>query len=419
LTQPKITVVIPTRERLAVFRHSIQTVLVQQYDNLEIIVSDNCSTDGTRGFVESLDDRRIRYLNTGRRVSMSANWEFALSHVEAGWVMFLGDDDGVLPGAIAKLATVIEETDCEAITFRACSYFWPGGSNVGHLTVPLTRSHEVRNCRIWLERVMNVRAGFTELPILYVRGIVKLDAIDRIKEKGGGTFFKSCIPDVYSAIALASALDRYVFLSEALSIAGASHFSTGGAYGRSGASSEDKVAFDIFSSEENIPLHPDVPRLTDGAYPPSCHALIYESYLQSSSLRGPHITHSPGRHLELALAYPVSPAAEALNQAWGRIFATRHSLDFERHLKASVWRKRIQKIIFAIHLIRLGLTSVVVHDRSLRIHNVFEASVIASAVKWLSPSIFFRIRKAYDYRFRSPRRARHVQDPTRMSRKNP
>jgi hypothetical protein len=390
-------------------------VLAQRYDNLEIIISDNCSTDGTHAFIESLADPRIRYVNTGRRVSMSENWEFALSHVHGGWVMFLGDDDGVLPEAIAKLAAVIEGTDCEAITFRACSYFWPGGSSVGHLTVPLTRSQEVRNCRIWLDRVMNMRSGFTELPILYVRGIVKFDAIDRIKEKSGA-FFKSCIPDVYSAIALASALDRYVFLSEALSIAGASHFSTGGAYGRSGASSEDKVAFDIFSSEENMPFHPDVPRLADGAYPPSCHALIYECYLQSSSLRGTHITHSPGRHLELALACPVSPAAEALNQTWGRIFAARHSLDFERHLKASVLRKQIQKVRSAVHLIGLGLSSVVVHDGSLRINNVFEASVIASALKLLSPSIFFRIRKAYDYKFRSARRARHVQDPARMSR---
>jgi hypothetical protein len=50
--------------------------------------------------VASFKDPRIRYVNTGKHLSMSHNWEFALSHVEKGYVTFVGDDDGLLPGAI-------------------------------------------------------------------------------------------------------------------------------------------------------------------------------------------------------------------------------------------------------------------------------------------------------------------------------
>jgi glycosyltransferase involved in cell wall biosynthesis len=399
MTGPEITIIIPTRERLPVLRHCIQTVLVQQYENLQIIVSDNCSADGTGAFVERLNDPRIRYLNTGRRVSMTANWEFALSRVVGGWVMVLGDDDGVLPGAVAKLAAAIEETDCEAIAFNACSYYWPGGSIASHLTVPLRRSREVRSCRVWLDRVMKMRAGYTELPILYVRGIVKFDAIIRIKNKSEGVFFKSSVPDVYSAIALSSELDRYLFMADALTIAGASSFSTGAAYGRAGSIGADEAAHRLFVAERSLPFHPAVPLLADEAYPPSCQALVYESYLQSSILRERNDGVTPGYQLELALASPVSPAAASLNETWGRQFSKRNGLDFERHLKASVWLRRIHRIKSMVRLIRMSLSTVVIHDQLLRISNVFEASVTAIALQWLAPSILFRIRHAWSYKF--------------------
>ena len=61
---PKITVIIPTRERCDVLESSLRTVTSQDYDNLEIIVSDNCSTDDTEGVVRRANDQRIRYVRT-------------------------------------------------------------------------------------------------------------------------------------------------------------------------------------------------------------------------------------------------------------------------------------------------------------------------------------------------------------------
>jgi hypothetical protein len=397
-TLPRITIIIPTRERLAVLRHCLQTALAQQYENLQIIVSDNCSTDGTGAFVDSLGDPRVRYVNTGRRVSMAANYEFALSHVDDGWLMILGDDDGVLPGAVARLAAAIRETDCEAITFTACTYFWPDGPGASHLTVPLARSREVRSCRVWLDRLMNMRAGYTELPIIYNRGIVKFDAIDRIRKKGGGVFFKSSIPDVYSAVALVSALDRYLFMADALTVNGASSFSTGAAYGRAGMTGTDDSAYRLFAAERSLPFHPDVPLMADGSYPLSSQALVYEAYLQSRFLRQPDDAVSPGRQLELALA-DTSHAAEPLNEAWGRVFSKLHGLDFERHRKASLRLKRFQRLKSMARLIGMSLSTVVVHDRSWRIDNVFEAAVAATALQWLAPSLSFRLRQAWAYKF--------------------
>ena len=50
------TVIIPTRERSDTLQHALHTCVIQDYDNLEILISDNLSQDHTREVVESYKD---------------------------------------------------------------------------------------------------------------------------------------------------------------------------------------------------------------------------------------------------------------------------------------------------------------------------------------------------------------------------
>jgi len=100
----KMTVVIPTRERCATLPFALRTCIEQDYADLEILVSDNASRDDTAAVVATFHDPRIRYVNTGTRCSMTRNWEFALQRVTGDYVTFIGDDDGLLPGAVRDVA---------------------------------------------------------------------------------------------------------------------------------------------------------------------------------------------------------------------------------------------------------------------------------------------------------------------------
>ncbi len=60
MNSPKLTVIIPTRERADTLFHTLRTVLEQEYENLEIIVSDNASIDNTRQVVSQFTDVRLR-----------------------------------------------------------------------------------------------------------------------------------------------------------------------------------------------------------------------------------------------------------------------------------------------------------------------------------------------------------------------
>lgn len=329
MPEPEITVIIPTRERCDVLAACLRSVTSQRYGNLKILVSDNASTDETRAVVAAARDPRIQYVNTGKRVSMSHNWEFALSSVNSGWVTFIGDDDGFPADAILNAGRIIQETGVSAVRSRPCTYNWPndGWAKFGHLIAPIGDRVQIRDARDWLARVLSGRATYPNLPLIYNGGFVDMKVLKTIKKKTG-SFFSSCTPDVYSAVAIASVITCYAFTDLPLAISGISRHSSG----TSSFSTSKTTPLgprQLFASEGNIPLHPEIPLTDDGGYPISLHALMYEAYLQSAALR----PSAPAQHeRQLPIILATAGAHRISVEAWGRRFAALHNLDYDAAL---------------------------------------------------------------------------------------
>ncbi|GAC1577333.1 MAG: hypothetical protein NVS3B5_09400 [Sphingomicrobium sp.] len=389
MTKPKITVIIPTRERSDVLGASLKTVTTQDYSNLDILVSDNCSTDQTRAVVQATRDPRIRYVNTGHRVGLSQNWEFALSHVSEGFVMVLGDDDGLVPGALDRIAAVISETGVKAVNSTFCTFLWPSSENegAGRLLIPMRSGFEVRSGREWLRRVVNGRAWYSELPMLYAGGATHISLIQEIRRRKG-TFFQSCQPDVFSSIALASITDRYVFSHEPFAIAGHSRHSNGASWGASGrgASTEDKLeATKKFFSEGNIPWHDAIPMLDEGGIPVSIDILVYESYLQALHVHGNPLVTTHVDQLALFLARRVSDQERMAT--WVKLFALRHGLDpDEVRRRASLLKARIAWDKANEHAAAFRDIYRLEPSFGLKMRDVYEASIVAATVLRTRPN---------------------------------
>ena len=65
----------------------------QTYPNIEIIVSDNCSTDDTKALVEDLKDPRIRYFQQVENIGPYKNFNFCLHQAKGIFFSILSDDD--------------------------------------------------------------------------------------------------------------------------------------------------------------------------------------------------------------------------------------------------------------------------------------------------------------------------------------
>jgi glycosyltransferase involved in cell wall biosynthesis len=93
-TQPLVTIGIPTYNRAdGYLRQTLKSARNQTYPNIEIVVSDNCSTDNTDEYVTGLGDPRIRYFKQSENIGANNNFNFCLEQARGDYFLLLHDDD--------------------------------------------------------------------------------------------------------------------------------------------------------------------------------------------------------------------------------------------------------------------------------------------------------------------------------------
>jgi len=322
LTQNKFTILIPTRERCDTLYHTIRTCLNQTYENLEVIVSDNCSQDNTKKVVMSFSDSRLKYINTGKRLSMSGNFDFALTHVNDGYVMFIGDDDGILPDSLEYVNDIINNTGCEAVVSHNALYIWPQEFKSSLLNWSPKKGYEVRRTKEWLQKYFKFRMPYTfDLPGAYC-GFVKCDVLNRIKKDN--VFFRSATPDAYSAIAVSFFSEKYVYSYTPFAIHGSSARSNGGAY-LSSSKKDERDEAKLFFKENSIPFHKNI------IMTKSFRICSIEAYLQFSDYF-PELTKHISVDWKKLLQYVLTERNEATKDTINKAVKDMcgiHGLDYE------------------------------------------------------------------------------------------
>jgi glycosyltransferase involved in cell wall biosynthesis len=278
---PLLSVVIPTRNRAKTLRYCLETIIGQSYPSIQIIVSDNNSSDNTRDLVASFDDSRITYVRSDQSLSMNDSYNFALNAVRGEYVTFIGDDDGFLPDAIAFGMNFLSDKKYSAITWRKMDYHWPdhriaGMSNVMHgQSEPLLLA--VNGTRK-LKLLSAFREGYNNLPCIY-NSIVEMRLIEKVKEcSPDGLFFGGIIPDVHSGIALSPFVGAYLQAWFPLSVNGASSMSGGVLQGMTTRTPEEEgLIKDISPAALKRGYHPDIGLST------SVVSIAYGEYLLARS----------------------------------------------------------------------------------------------------------------------------------------
>lgn len=129
-----VGVIIPTFNRCGFLRESLASVLSQSYQNLEILVIDNGSTDGTPEFLTSIRDPRVRYLVNDHNIGLagSLNRGFWLFAESVQWCAILCDDDRLEVSFVETAVRTVKSASAQSIVYGSIDFVDCTGKPMRH-----------------------------------------------------------------------------------------------------------------------------------------------------------------------------------------------------------------------------------------------------------------------------------------------
>jgi len=129
---PLVSIGIPTYNREHLIGRAIESALQQDYPNIEVVISDNASTDATpeicRRFAQ--EQPRVRYFRQSRNLGPTRNFDAALQASSGQFFMWLGDDDW-LDRNYVSLALARLKTDTEVALVSGTPLYYAKGVHQG------------------------------------------------------------------------------------------------------------------------------------------------------------------------------------------------------------------------------------------------------------------------------------------------
>jgi len=115
----RISVCIPNYNHGAVLDETLASVFAADLSGVEVIVSDNASTDGSLAIIRRYETHpALTVLEQRQVMPMARHWNTVAQAARGEWLLLLSSDDLLLPGALDKLRAVVELVEVGAVFFE-------------------------------------------------------------------------------------------------------------------------------------------------------------------------------------------------------------------------------------------------------------------------------------------------------------
>lgn len=105
-----VSIIMPSYNTASYIAETVQSVISQTYQNWELIIVDDCSTDDTGAVLQPfLADERIRYFKNEKNSGAAVSRNRALREAKGKWIAFLDSDDLWMPEKLEKQIAFMEE----------------------------------------------------------------------------------------------------------------------------------------------------------------------------------------------------------------------------------------------------------------------------------------------------------------------
>jgi glycosyltransferase involved in cell wall biosynthesis len=124
-----VSIALPVRNGADTIQGVVECVLAQDYQNLELVISDNASTDHTEEVCRELAarDRRIVYHRHSENIGLLANFIYAMNAARGTFIRWIGDDDSIAPTYVSKCIALFESDPRLILVTTQLNYVTPEG----------------------------------------------------------------------------------------------------------------------------------------------------------------------------------------------------------------------------------------------------------------------------------------------------
>jgi glycosyltransferase involved in cell wall biosynthesis len=166
--RPLVSICLPTYNRGPQLLENLETVLRQDYTPLEIVISDNASTDGTEATCRALAaaDPRVRYFRQPKNIGVHGNHNFCIEASTGDLLCFMHDHDERDLSIVSKYAAFLADHPEVAVVCSDWELIDPGGRIVG------IRDHDVPAItpgREYIEQAIRSGRSSVGIPAAMVR----------------------------------------------------------------------------------------------------------------------------------------------------------------------------------------------------------------------------------------------------------
>jgi len=120
----EVSILIPAYNSATFIGETIKSILNQSFEDYEIIICDDCSTDNTGEVIKRFKDRRIRYYRNKRNLDYPGNLRRCYEKAKGDIIFLMAHDDILLKDALLKTYNAFQISDEIGVVTRPYYWFW-------------------------------------------------------------------------------------------------------------------------------------------------------------------------------------------------------------------------------------------------------------------------------------------------------
>lgn len=144
---PKVSVLVPVFNSRNFVSEALDSILCQNYDNIEVVVADDCSTDGTQTILQHYkDDARVKIIYNQENLGITRNCNNILKFCTGKYIALFAGDDIMIQGKLEQQVNFMEANPVYSMSYHPVEVFQTETNQILYTTrslmMPVLKSAE-------------------------------------------------------------------------------------------------------------------------------------------------------------------------------------------------------------------------------------------------------------------------------------